>query len=358
MSFLIFDGFEHNSLACWDSSSGIAVQGSFPRTGSYGMQIYRTGWLIKAFPSASVTGAVFGFAFYDPGGVQSRRIAGIYGEYGHHGGIGYNAATKKFYAANYFGSAVAYTTNAINTGTWYYVEFKIVVGDAASGSVEILVDGIQELNETTGDYRNGSTFVYDARIGSSSNANEYCYFDDAYILLSDGVGQLTYLGDCIIHASLPDADGSSSQWSRSGGSSDYENIDEGDPNDDTDYLYTPDGESTVLVSVGTFSDVGREILAVQETMYTAKTGPGLAVTCAPVCKSGVTTDVGTEFSPVLGYLPTQEIHSVDPNTSSAWTLTNLNAVEWGIKTTTGQYAVRSGDDLDDWLDDPGTVTLS
>jgi hypothetical protein len=174
----------------------------------------------------------------------------------------------------------------------------------------------------------------------------------------DGSGSVDYQGDIIILSGVPDADGSSSQWTRSGGSSDYENIDEGDPNDDTDYLYTPDGEDTVLVSVESFSDEGRDIVAVQETLHIKKAAPGLAVTCAPVCKSGATTDIGTEFSPVLGYFPQIEIHEVDPNTSSAWTLSNLNAAEWGVKTTTGQYTIRSGDDLDNWLDDPGTVTPS
>jgi len=358
MSFIIFDGFEGNTLARWDSSGGIATDAVIYRTGSYSMEIYRAGWLKK---SVNLTnGVCFGFAFYDPGGGSStRRIIEIRAPDGLlHGGFGYNAASHKFYSANTGGGVGFYTTNAINVATWYYIEGKFIPGNAAAGWVELKIDGTQELYDITADYKNGaSTDINEIRLGSAVNSNEYCYFDDAYFLSIDGSGSVDYLGDCIIDAKFPDADGSSSDWTRSGGSSDYENIDEGDPNGDTDYLYTPDGEDVVLVSVGTFSDLGREILAVQETMYMKKEAPGLAVTCAPVCKSGVTTDVGTEFTPVLGYFPQVEIHEVDPNTSAAWILTNVNAVEWGVKTTTGQYTIRSGDDLDNWLDDEGTPTL-
>jgi len=359
MSFIIFDGFEGNTLARWDASGGIATDAVIYRTGSYSMEIYRAGWLKKGVTLSN--GVCFGFAFYDPGsGAASRRIIEIRAPDGSlHGGFGYNAASHKFYSSNTGGGVGFYTTNAINVGTWYHIEGKFIPGNATAGWVELKIDGTQELYDITADYKNGaSTDINEIRIGSSANSNEHCYFDDIYWLSIDGSGSVDYLGDCIVHAALPDADGSSSEWTRSGGSTDYENIDEGDPNDDTDYLYTPDGEKTVLVSVGTFSDVGREILAVQETLHTKKVSAGLAITCAPVCKSSTTTDVESEFTPVLGYFPHIDVREEDPHTSAAWTLTNLNVAEWGMKTTTGQYAVRSNDDLDNWLDDPGTVTPS
>jgi hypothetical protein len=49
MSFIIFDGFEENTLSRWDAFGGIALDATIYRTGAYSMEIYRAGWLKKAF---------------------------------------------------------------------------------------------------------------------------------------------------------------------------------------------------------------------------------------------------------------------------------------------------------------------
>lgn len=74
------------------------------------------------------------------------------------------------------------------------------------------------------------------------------------------------------------------------------------------------------------------ILGVIPRIAARKTDAG-SRSFAPVIKSGATTNVGTATAMSSSYVYHTVLHTVDPNTSSAWTAAAVNALEAGYKIT-------------------------
>lgn len=229
------------------------------------------------------------------------------------------------------GTTLATSTNALSAGTTYYIEVKVTISDAA-GVVEVRVNGSSSgwINITSQDTKNTSNASANSiMLACVVNSTD---FDDLYICDSTGSANNDFLGDVRVDCYLPSGNGNSSQLLGSDGNStdNYALVDEAAQNGDTDYVQsaTPTQKDTYAFTDMTHTP--SSIMGVQINMVAKKDDSGNRSICAVTRSGGSDTDGATQALST-SYVCYREIRETDPNTSAAWTRTNLNAAEFGVK---------------------------
>lgn len=237
------------------------------------------------------------------------------------------------YILNSAGTIVTTVTNAIQPEMWHYIEFKVSMLD--SGSFSIRVDGVEVLSAFSGDFRSGtgntSTIEQLSFRGNENNT----YWED--IIIMDGSGSTfnDYMGDMRYELAVPDADGSTTQWTPSA-STNVSCIDDAIRayNDDTDYISEATTDEINLASHATISATNASVIHFAALFALARSD-GAGDKIALVVKSGATTDAGADLALIgttsTAYRFRKKIWTVDPDTTAAWTVANLNSAEWGVK---------------------------
>jgi hypothetical protein len=219
-------------------------------------------------------------------------------------------------------------------GTWYYIEIKVVIHDTA-GSVELRINGATVASASGVDTRNGGTgvvngFQFGAGHGGSSqrtNAN----FCDLYVCDGSGAINNSFLGDCKVECLFPNGAGAETQWTPSAGSN-YQNVDETPPNDDTDYNKSNTVDQVDTYAMTDLASTTGLIYGVQYLDYVRKDNAG-SRHIAPVARIGGTDYAGADASLGDSYVYTREIHELSPATAAAFTISEVNAMEFGLKVT-------------------------
>jgi len=224
-------------------------------------------------------------------------------------------------------TVVATETVAHLVNVFYYVEFKHIIANAG-GTLEARVNG-SVVATFTGDTQETANATAD-RIrmdppGVSSNV--VSDFDDLYIC--DGTGSINndYLGDAQIEYLACNADGNSEQWTPSAGSN-FQNVDEADPDDDTTYNSTSTEGNKDTFGMANISLAAATIPGIQVIIRARKESAGTA-NIQRVYRSGVSENNGASFNPSTSYATQLEIMETDPIAVGAWTVTNLNNSEFG-----------------------------
>ena len=152
-------------------------------------------------------------------------------------------------------------------------------------------------------------------------------YDDIYILDGTSPGQNDFLGEMKVEKGMPTSD-SSVQWSRSGGSNNYETVDES-PVSEADYIYSKtqnDVDLFGVTPVGTPNIKGAMLTV--DTILTLPGGKELVLLCdsggTQQTKSSQIGESDTRVAPSL-------VTDIDPDTLAAWTQTGINAAKWGVK---------------------------
>jgi hypothetical protein len=229
------------------------------------------------------------------------------------------------------GSASAAST--IVQGVWQYIEVLVTIS-ATVGQVQCYVNGTQVI--TTAASQNtkstANTFVNAFRFDSPSSSNDF--YDDWYMLDNTGSSPFnTYLGPVQVREEAPNANsavGGRNAWT-STDANNYQAVAhipasashydaDSTPGDYDMFRFPslPSNVSTVL-AVNELAVVGLDssgARTVELNVYSNGTdGPGSAFTPAAI------------GSPTYYYL----VQTVDPHTSSAWTVANASAAEIGVK---------------------------
>lgn len=230
------------------------------------------------------------------------------------------------------GTALATSSNALSTGTAYYFECKVVINDT-TGSIEVRVNGSSTgwINITSQDTKNTANATANGiRLsGTSGNNTDY---DDLYICDSNGSVNNDFLGDIRVDCYLPDGNGNSSQLAGSDGNStdNYQLVDESSQNGDTDYVQSSTVNQKDTYTFADMTHTPASIFGTQLNMIAKKDDSGTR-SIASVCRSGGTDYDGTTQALGTTYLDYMNIRETDPATSAAWTRTNLNNAEFGVK---------------------------
>ena len=229
-------------------------------------------------------------------------------------------------------AAVLGTTAApiIGDGAWHYIEVMTTIHDS-TGSMEIRVDGVQVLNVTGVDTKQGTAAQAD-RVRFYGTANTSDRYDDLYILDNAGSVNNALLGDCRVLTCRAASD-ASVQWSRSTGSTNYTLVDD-DTVSTSDYVHTTTAGHIDRYGLADLSYTPTNVYGVALNYGHQKADAG-ARTIRGFLKSGSTTSNDSAVSPALSTEAVRfALWETDPNTGAAWGASAVNALEAGVEVVT------------------------
>ena len=218
-------------------------------------------------------------------------------------------------------------TAAISTAVWSYLEVGAILSTTV-GSVTIRVNGVVVLNLTGVNNQNASdTTIQYVTFGYNNN---FQVGYAAHVYFCDATGPApwnTFLGDVRIQTVLP-VSNDSVQFTPTGTFANWQNAAKVPPVPATSY-----NTGTLIGAVDTFnvSQVSlASVLGVNVKTLLVKGDAGTRM-MSSILKSGSTTIVGNTLSLALNVVQSSIIAQIDPNTGSAWTLPNANAIKAGYK---------------------------
>lgn len=239
-------------------------------------------------------------------------------------------------------------SSALSTGQWYRIELGVDATTLASTVLTGRVGGV-EFATGSANFANGVDRINFGVFRASVNAD--VYFDDFAVNDATGSNQNSWPGSGKIVHIVPNATGDNSSWSRGGSDSgaNYGQVDDGTPNDSTDYISSNtldqiddynlasspgeigSGDTINVVAVGVrHSGAGASANAtfVPRIKASASGTVEEGTTIAPASTTWASNVVSTY--PTVGQLPlvTYDL----PGASSApWTKSDLDAAQIGAR---------------------------
>ena len=209
--------------------------------------------------------------------------------------------------------------------SWMYIEFKFTINNTV-GSYVLKVNGKTYLNRTNIDtYKAGTISIDEFDFDYGGGGADSFYIDDLYI--SDD-----FLGDCRIDRIDPDGDGEVNDGTPLGAGDSYVEVDDGNAvDDDTTYILSINGDQDLftydnLAVLGTIHAVQMNAVC-RETdanHFTVEQLVRIATTVYDETPIGI---IDTDYEII------SRVMSVDPATTVAWTLSGINAAQYGFEVT-------------------------
>ena len=214
---------------------------------------------------------------------------------------------------------------------WHYYEMKIVFSN--TGSYEVRVDGnaTPTLSGSADTTNTANNFANQLGLFSSGGGGSSTFYDDIYLVNSAGALNNDFLGDTRIEGLVPTGAGGHTDWTPSTGSN-WQNVDEVPPNDNTDYNYTATVSNIDTYAMHDLTSLSGTIRAILHTLRTRKDDAGTRKV-APVFRISGTDYVGTDQVLSTSFQTIQQLYELSPATSAAWTVSEVNALEAGVKLT-------------------------
>lgn len=331
MAIIFCDGFDHYGTADitkkWDTTMSYwTIDTTKKRSGTGALKFQNgisiaTRTMSKSFPGSYAT-LVWG------SGLNVSAIAG-----GHYGGFRFYDGTTlhievrinaDLTLAVYRGTTLLGTAAAFcSLDAWNYFEAKVVVSDT-TGSVTIRKNGKAFYELTNIDTRNGANSTcnkIELFVEHSTDTGNIYYWDDMYVAED-------FLGDVRIETIYPAGAGASAQWDPSTGLN-FECVDE-TPLNETDYISSLTAEDVDTYVFGNLSVAAGTIRALQVNM-TAKKDDAGGRWIAPVLRPAATNHIGASQAIGDSYIDYRQVYETNPETSSGWTVADINGAEFGVK---------------------------
>jgi hypothetical protein len=214
---------------------------------------------------------------------------------------------------------------------YQFIEFDITF-HASAGIVDIWVEGTRVVHATgLNTAASGTGQITKFTFGQNDTGGNFLRYDDMYALdTTDAAPWNARLGDVRGYLLTPSGAGSLTQMTPDAGSN-YQRVASDD--DDTSYVATSTvGNADLYAQSDLPGGFAGTIYGIAHTTRWRKDDAGVR-TAAQLLKSGATTVQGADVTLVSSYANDTEFAFVDPNTTAAWTATNVNAIESGAKMT-------------------------
>ncbi len=216
----------------------------------------------------------------------------------------------------------ATTAALIVANVWNYLEVSL---DITAQTAQVWFNGISVASVTAQNM--GSSPINDLYIAGVGNlhGDEMLWLDDFYV--SDSA---THIGECRVDILRPVADTAAKDFVPLTGSSNYLMVNNTLIDGDTSF-----NSSDVVGAIDVFDAANMPvsplaIYAVQSVVCARKDDAGTR-TLRPKMKSGSTVANGAALGLSTSYACTVDIHSLDPDTSAAWTLERVNLAQVGYE---------------------------
>jgi len=229
----------------------------------------------------------------------------------------------------YLGTTHLATTSgeALTYDTWCYVELRVKV-DNSAGEYELRVNGSVVLSASSTDTQPGSNAFTDTiRLVATNASGVLLYYDDLYLLDETGSTNNTFLGPVKVETIFPSAD-SAVDCTPSTGSDNYALLDDNAANDDTDYVTGAAAD----VDLYDYPSVDSNVIFGLVVNTVCRETDATPLDIVQLAKSGSTT--GSSAAETIGsstYVMRKAIFEENPDTSSAWTNSGVNAAQFGFE---------------------------
>lgn len=230
------------------------------------------------------------------------------------------------------GSVIETGATELTLNTWHNIQIKFTIHDT-TGNYNVLLNLVQEIEATNVDTRNAGNATVDRfRIKQTDGSTFQFRVDDFVIGTSDDDTNSTDLiGNVHVHTSSPNSAGNATQWTPT--TTNYQDVDDTTPDDDSSYVASESPGNDDLYGFNNLSVAG-DILCVGLQIVHRIDDTGIR-TMKALCRSnGTTTEEGDTISPTTTYGVAQVILQNDPDTTDPWTLSALNAAEFGMRLKT------------------------
>jgi len=324
MSIEFTDGFDYYTSTTYGSQIWDTYSPSTNNAGRFSGSSAFLGTsrpLIKVLTSLQTR--MVAFAVYHVGAIASITILEFIDGSTVHLDLRYDSSKRLQVTRN--GTVLATDTAVAVLGVWYHIQMLATIDDTV-GAYDVRVNGVSILSATNVDTRNAGNASSD-RVAFSGSAGGM-RIDDVIILNTSGSVNNALPGDCRILTTFPTGAGATTNFTPSAGSN-WQNVDDNPSNDDTDYNADSTPGDIDLYTRNAVTVTG-SVLAVKHSILTRKDDAGLRQV-AGLCRSGSTNFVGSTQTLGSSYAYTNELYETDPNTSAAWTQTNLNNAQFGVK---------------------------
>jgi len=333
MSILFMDGFDHYATADitkkWDTLSGSpSIVAAAGRNSTAGMQFDASEYVAKTVSGSPATLIVACavkisalsvsqdiIRFMDATTTQVKiRVKTD-------GGI------EAFRDTTSLGSSAA---GIVTAGAFAHLDVKVTINDA-SGSVLVVSGGSTVLTLTSQDTKaTANAYVTSVRIGG--DGTNTVTVDDLYILDTTGAApQNDQLGDCRIDMSLPDAEGTYSDFAPLSGTDNAAMVDDAAPDGDTTYNSDAAVGARDSFGMNLLADIGgATIYGVQANIVARKDASGTRKVRA-FARPVSTNHYGSSQSLTTSYLNYREVWQTNPETSAEWAESETNLTQFGYE---------------------------
>src|SRR3989344_2880264 len=313
----IFGAESGDLLEAFSFSSGVSTTTSVKRSGSYSF--------LLPYTSSSVNRTI------DLG-----QISPTSGTPAGNGNLGNPAYISLFFQISALpGSAEETLGTTVNSSSVQKMRWAV----NSSGNILVYDSDSALLDTRTANFATGGSIISLLKWGRKNtlfNSDTNVYFDD--ILMST----VDYPGDARILGAVPEANGSTMQWTSGTGASDYTQVNER-PGSSTQYVANPasganewavfDFPSSSAITSG--ASVSDTIVAIKVHVTANDNNSGVANAFKSRLRSGSQNSDSAGRNLLIGDVASEVVANTDPNTSAAWTTAGIDEVEaGGIETNT------------------------
>lgn len=338
MALRFIDGFEHYSIPSQiplkytsynDSggSSGITTM-TGRRSGSTAL-LFRTSadFIGLTFDPQSTWYMGFGLYMLSTETAELLRFSDEAGTIQGAVSIGNDGTIRVYRGSVSSGTLLATSSNALPILTWNFIEVKYTIADSG-GNWEVRINESTWIN-FTGDTKQSTSLSTAVRLQvwgrSSDNA-----IDDLYVCDSVGSINNTFLGDVRVDTVRPIGVGNYSEFSKQGSASNWDNLDDTTLDSDSTYNYSNTVGHRDTLDCGNLPAITGTIFGVQVNMAARKDDAG-GRTLRSLTRLSSTDYEGDSQNVSTDYRVYRQIIEQNPNTTAAWTETEINGAEFGYK---------------------------
>lgn len=216
--------------------------------------------------------------------------------------------------------------------TYYDYELKIVIGN--SGSIELRVNGGVQIGPTTVDTQQTANSTADAAYIVEPQ-NNVIGSRVEHAILMDGSGGVAddFIGPVDVQLLPPTGDGFYTAWNFTGAASRWEAV-QSPPDGDTSYVYAASPGDQITFTHGSLPAGYTDVKMAAVWTY-ARRDDGTTRAFKTLLRNATPTDDLGSNEHFVGddYIWFFQPYELNPFTSAAWSISEINAVEYGAEVT-------------------------
>lgn len=220
-------------------------------------------------------------------------------------------------------------STVLSTATWYHIELRVFIDDS-SGSAELKINEVSELNLTSVDTKNAASNNYANIVRFYSPGN--MYMDDLFVFGNTGTTVDAFIGDHIVETINPTAEGTTNDWTPSTGTDNSVLVDDTSrANDDADYVQSSTAGHRDLYVCSDLANVTGNIKCVTTKTVTRNTDSTSHSIKHTIRESSTNYDSSAFTISSTAYAGQATLNETNPDTGVSWLVSEVNAAEFGIK---------------------------